>query len=277
MTHFAALIIVPDPDGTIPVDNVEALITEMLAPFDENIVMEPYQKPCYQCNGTGKYAGGHDGTRALPANDEHPEVKPGDPCPAAPGGRYFQADEPDENCIDGKVWSQYNPNSKWDWWVIGGRWPNKLMAHKDAETINPQPTALGGQWDGQRTAGARKRDIDWEGMGVAQSEDAASWWDKAVAQVAEHAFNDPEEAAKMMYWTAGARAGETREEYIQRQVKFSAGAILTGDGVWHEMGRHGWFGTQEDGIGEDAWAKEVKRIVDEAGEHDWFVFCDLHI
>lgn len=27
---------------------------------------------------------------------------------------------------DGNSWSTYNPRSKWDWWALGGRWPNSL-------------------------------------------------------------------------------------------------------------------------------------------------------
>lgn len=28
---------------------------------------------------------------------------------------------------EGNVLSTYNPNSEWDWWVIGGRWSNDLL------------------------------------------------------------------------------------------------------------------------------------------------------
>lgn len=31
---------------------------------------------------------------------------------------------------DGNVWSTYNPDSKWDWYQVGGRWPDSLYDWK---------------------------------------------------------------------------------------------------------------------------------------------------
>ena len=39
---------------------------------------------------------------------------------------------------EGNVLSTYNPNSKWDWWVIGGRWSNELL-HKGENLEDQAP------------------------------------------------------------------------------------------------------------------------------------------
>lgn len=43
----------------------------------------------------------------------------------------------EEDCIDeeGNLWSTYNPNSKWDWYSIGGRW-NGVLKTKDGKNTN---------------------------------------------------------------------------------------------------------------------------------------------
>ncbi len=43
--------------------------------------------------------------------------------------------QPDENCEDcegsGVIRSTYNPEAKWDWWSIGGRWNGLLIGNRD--------------------------------------------------------------------------------------------------------------------------------------------------
>lgn len=55
-----------------------------------------------------------------------------------------QKDQPDEKCEEckgkGKVSSTYNPKSKWDWWVIGGRWAGRITASKVPDDENPFTT-----------------------------------------------------------------------------------------------------------------------------------------
>ena len=40
----------------------------------------------------------------------------------------YEADEIDENC---GIISTYNPNSKWDWYSVGGRWKGLLLVKSD--------------------------------------------------------------------------------------------------------------------------------------------------
>lgn len=56
---------------------------------------------------------------------------------------------------DGRWGYMANPNAKWDWWVIGGRWKDSLL-HKD----------------GTRCDTCQLKNIDWEGMKQMHVEDA---------------------------------------------------------------------------------------------------------
>lgn len=44
--------------------------------------------------------------------------------------RYYEEDQIGEN---GEIYSTYNPNSKWDWYSIGGRWSGRLLKLKNGE------------------------------------------------------------------------------------------------------------------------------------------------
>lgn len=52
--------------------------------------------------------------------------------PPQSGYRYVLIDD-DNNVV--KVIDRTNPNSKWDWWVVGGRWSNRLRTHQQ-EWVN---------------------------------------------------------------------------------------------------------------------------------------------
>lgn len=45
---------------------------------------------------------------------------------------WFDRESIDE---DGNYWSEYNPNSKWDWYQIGGRWSN-ILALKNGNEVD---------------------------------------------------------------------------------------------------------------------------------------------
>ncbi|AOQ24615.1 hypothetical protein MTAT_19600 [Moorella thermoacetica] len=62
---------------------------------------------------------------------------------------------------EGKFGYWQNPNAKWDWWQIGGRWKRKLLVN--------------GTW----VDSARIKDIDWQGMKRAAAREARVRWKKS--------------------------------------------------------------------------------------------------
>lgn len=152
MSHFALLVITPN--GTP--EEAE----ELLKPFDENLSVEPYTKPCW-CLGTlakirvqdqldkefplkelqfefhsrkdirdateeSKLAGNFGFSSYI--DDEWDKFYEH---PRQMRRRDLMGEQPDQNqvdpnCIDccgsGVEQSTYNPNSKWDWYRIGGKW-----------------------------------------------------------------------------------------------------------------------------------------------------------
>lgn len=56
--------------------------------------------------------------------------------------RWYEEDMIDEN---GNIYSTYNPNSKWDWYTIGGRWTGGLVTKEGRETNSDYVSEI--DWD----------------------------------------------------------------------------------------------------------------------------------
>ena len=84
---------------------------------------------------------------------------------------------------NGEIYSTYNPNSKWDWYEIGGRWYKSLLTKKENEdVIEYGENDLFYNWnelktpDGyKRVNGAKIKDIDFKKMNENQKEPFYPW------------------------------------------------------------------------------------------------------
>lgn len=133
MSHFLTLVLLNKEDKEI----IEEKVVELLAPFDENMEVTPYIRETKQ-QLTEEYNQCMDDVRNKP---ESYLAK-------------LQAKEKDSNgnSIDllrmtleefndwyhgkrlydneGNYLSTYNPNSKWDWYRIGGRWDGEIQSNR---------------------------------------------------------------------------------------------------------------------------------------------------
>lgn len=157
-----------------------------------------------------------------------------------------------ENCIDedGNITSIYNPNSKWDWYEIGGRWAEMLSVGKEKVdyavmtdiNFNPKPT---------------KEEIeeytkDWNNVMNGKSFYTAEYYLERYGSL---------------------------ENYIKECSRISTFALLTPDGEWHEPGQMGYFGistaTTDD---EKKFKDEYMNIINKYNTDNYiFVVVDCHI
>lgn len=181
MSHSTVLVIGP---------NVE----EQLAPFDENLAVEPYPKPVdadtlqrmiehYRKEGTPT----QQRTAVLARYDEATGFVLG--VELADVQRLYHAyddcelrlaDQPKQSGDSAYVYlSTYNPRSRWDWFAVGGRWTGFYKLKRGARGLTGEP--------GLRTEKAKpgyadqcfKRDVDVEGMRVEAEIAAATRYDAA--------------------------------------------------------------------------------------------------
>ena len=156
----------------------------------------------------------------------------------------------DEN---GNLLTTYNPNSKWDWYQIGGRWAGLLRVKDDTDGIRGNPSLLMDEFEykSNEVDSAQFGDIDWEKMlhDPEQEKKLRDFWKSAI-----NTENDKERFDKGILWTPKYYLDmyKTEDEYVRRLTLFSTYAVVTNDGVWHGKGDMGWWGISSESNDEAA-------------------------
>lgn len=245
MSHFSVLVI---GDG----------VEKKLAPYNENIEVEPYEREC-KC---GLYKAEHqaceqardelgfdnfddfwakarkrDGGKELERKyHERAEVLlEANPDKEKPNPEY-------EECGGtGTRTTDYNPKSKWDWHEIGGRWRGMLLLKPGCKGYLGRPGIFDNE--PERPEGvdqARFGDIDWERI---QNDDTRKLelereWDELI--------NPPKDKPSFYKPEYYLERFGTKENFVKRLMLFATYAVVTPDGEWHEAGKMGWWGMSSD-------------------------------
>lgn len=188
-----------------------------------------------------------------------------------------------------KVFRRTNPNSKWDWYVLGGRYESRLLSKSSPGAFDRLPTS----------------DIDWDRMIMQAASDAGARWDEVRKIVGGNKipdykkildqFNGNHELAKASYWSYPGMSGLgqdmdfifddnkewfnlSREEYSARvgNMWIRPYAWLQ-DGKWHSRGDMGWFGISYDEMDKDEWALLVPELIKNLGPDKVLSVIDCHI
>jgi len=167
----------------------------------------------------------------------------------------------DEN---GDIISTYNPDSKWDWYVIGGRWKGMLVLKPGKLGQRGRPGLLTKMTD--NCDSAYVADVDFHRMRQQILQELRPY-EQAMTK-----GNYKEEYMRERY--------PTEREYMQRNSSFYTFAVLTPDGTWHAPGEMGWFGmssaaTETEREWEDTY---YDRFIKPAIEKGWYMtIVDCHI
>lgn len=199
-----------------------------------------------------------------------------------------------------------NPNKKWDYWIIGGRWSQFFKAKEgcsgeiqlrttfDGRTISPDKEG----WFDK----IKKGDIDFDGMNQATLKLKLSYYDR-VHFVLEGTpipnqwiyYKDQSDIklAREQYWSqpgmkllkeANPDVGDfdqyliSREDYIKQYEKAgSTPFAFVKDGVWHSKGEMGWFGISHNNQDELVWQKQFSDAVDSVTDSTLLTIVDCHI
>lgn len=241
MSHFAVLVLHEEDQS----------IRDLLAPYDENLEVEPYIK--------------YTRTQAInKMREEYPNT-----CKDMSEDEIFQeACEWYGNMVDDddNILSTYNPHSKWDWWVVGGRFNGMLHII---------PTALDGYHDAEYVNSAFVRHVKWvRPLDKEKRKDIIKWWnvniEGAEGEKDKYFFYNPE------YYKERFKDAET---YIKTQELPCYHAVVTPDGIWHEPSQMGWWAcTDGDPADELEWDLHFKERFIDTAEFDWVAtIVDCHI
>jgi hypothetical protein len=270
MSHFAVWVV-----G----DNVD----EQLAPYDEGLHIEPYKE---YWNGKQEETVirllGKDNeefvkeleTKTSNAErwsfmvntwNEHYEIQPGD-------SEYLYFDE-----FGIYAMSTYNPDSKWDWYQIGGRWAGEFKAKDGFEHLGIVGEKSWGMEDEDPYAnnyfdGLPFAAIDFDAMITYRVNRAGQLWDEW------HEKDALGEKQLPKSWALGADPEETKEEYLERVQKTCITPFaMCVDGTWYEKGKMGWFGVSTDEVSQDDWVKFVHKTLNELDGNTMVTMVDCHI
>lgn len=258
----------------------EEMVEELLAPFDENIEMEPYiyktkeqivkefresveemkksmeayEKGEYDTKKYSTYWLKGDSGELTDYNKERLEL-------------YEKSDEEiyqwyregeDEECFDkdGNELSTYNPKSKWDWYSVGGRWDGYFKLK-----------------DGSNANSAKISDIIWEGTPEEKAE-AKEFWEQVVEGKLPSPGKEPAFSVwKKEYYTDRYNS---KEDYIERVTAAHPYAVVTPEGEWIAPGEMGWFSSSEDGQAQAEYENWFKDFVSKHQDY-YITLVDCHI
>lgn len=346
MSHFAVIVVIQD--RVMPEQILDRIDQEM-APFMENCCAEPdrmYMKffdtedemmKEYE-EGSQEYIVMPDGRLLLPWDEEFRVKDPKDPMgfmtknepPAELERRvvpfkekfptfdeYVQSwhgrEERDETMKRYGYWQ--NPNAKWDWYEVGGRWAGYFQLK------NGRRGGKGSQYNftGRLEATGDKADIclkdavDFEAMrneyevraikrydlvwGAIEGTQEPEPWE----HIREKFKDDIDEARKQYHDQSRVKAFQElcnseegreifgffasveeyqvpREQYIQNARNNAAVpfAILK-DGKWYEQGKMGWWGIATNEKDPETWNSMVAKLMDDLPGDTILAACDCHI
>jgi len=208
--------------------------------------------------------------------------------------------------------STYNPKSKWDWYLLGGRWNGFLKLKEDTTgTMGEQSWASEPNEIGYCDE-TIKKNIDVKGMEDECEKEAGERYDKVMSFIKdtpvptkwsdfiERVKNDEitNDIARMLYHNqprlkavstveAIKELGYfievenfevTREEYVQRaRNKALSTYAIVKDGEWYQKGEMGWWGMSNDEMTQEEWDIKLTEMFDELPDDTLISIIDCHI
>ena len=176
-----------------------------------------------------------------------------------------------------------NPKSKWDWYLLGGRWTGSLILKLDRAGVVGKPGLNTLPASGGRADQALKGDVDFKVM------------DRDVLNTAEELYDSfiykgrPEDRG-LAYFQFGISAVKvevsqeypdgwrvpTKEEWLERQDGLLLHAILH-EGEWLEIGEMHMFGVVTEKIEEREWIEKCRSLIQNLDDGALLSVYDLHI
>ena len=265
MSHFMVAVMAKDEED----------IGRLLEPYDENLEVEPY----VQCRKNELLELAKEKQKRLLGARAKEILEPVEM-------RILKA-ETDEELYwayrefangnydeEGNEVTTYNPLSKWDWYMIGGRYTNRVAI----DAGNPDVIALqNGEVRGgiRFVDGARIKNIMFSKMKPVTEEEAIRQWRLLIGS------EEPkdEDEKMFLFFSDTADMYDGLEDYILSETTFSPYAFIDSSGNWHERGNMGWFGmestTKET---RQSFEKEFLDYISSPEHQDeYMVIVDCHI
>ena len=199
-----------------------------------------------------------------------------------PNSPYAVFEEDEDYDVDestGKPGRWYNPNARWDWYCVGGRWAGqlKLLEGRTGRYGSEYTADERKKLEKGRCDSARVTDCDFSQDQEAYKK-ALRFWEVAVE--GKPRTKEEEDAFFGVYVPKYyIQQYGNQENYAKHLSIFLPYAYLTPDGEWHETGRMGWWGI-DDATAEsrEAYRKSFEAYLEEARTQNLLItIVDCHI
>ncbi|WP_410735950.1 hypothetical protein [Citrobacter koseri] len=184
-----------------------------------------------------------------------------------------------------------NPNKKWDWYVLGGRWGGFFL-HKNGMRVN---VLRKGELDIAGMVSDKailaKREYESFSSAISGHEFPRTW-----SSVREELNSDGIEKAREVYHAQPAIKalkdcgidrvfgctveyfGNNEQDFVTRQANsaLSAYAIIH-ENTWIAKGEMGWFGMSDDDLTQDEWNDKVSELIASLPDDTLLSLFDCHI
>ena len=152
-----------------------------------------------------------------------------------------------------------NPNAKWDWWEIGGRWHNELRLKQ-----------------GEKCDQAQLKDIDLS-PNVEELAKARRFWEVCVEGQPLARNENPGDFKPFFRREYYIDQFGDKETYATRVTGFTCWAFVAPNGEWYENGRMGWFAANDaTKESRDRFALELENML-KSDPNLWLTIVDCHI
>ncbi len=193
----------------------------------------------------------------------------------------FEEDADGEmNEVLGKRGCWHNPNAKWDWWVLGGRWRGQLKLKEGRTGIYGKVSWMNkdAPVDTARCDQALVADCDFSADPKAY-EQALRTWEILVEGSPLRDGEKETDYLRLYKPEYYIRQYGTKEDYARSLSMFNTFAFVTATGEWHEAGSMGWFGIDSSTAdSRKAYQEEFAEYLKEAGVQGLYIsIVDMHI
>lgn len=222
-------------------------------------------------------------------------------------GANDSADDHDDGWVrfvDGVVTEAFdrtNPNKKWDWWVIGGRYQGRLASRTlGLKQDQVQVCDLAFSMMKQQASAQRRAWLNDIMLKCGYSDEDALLAAIRASQEAHAAFRAlPKEEQEVNRgsnfipwleahgWGHSAALGkvwdvpnilpdQTLDTWVDAALLLSCYAFVI-DGTWNERGEMGWFGMASNEMSEEEWQKQIGEMLAKLKPTQWVTVVDCHI
>lgn len=167
-----------------------------------------------------------------------------------------------------------NPNAKWDWFSIGGRWTGYFKPKENKTGKLGRPGVFKNKANDGYVDIIRKGDVDWKSMKADNRKQALETWTKKLEkQNPKKPTSDFESTFKPC---SKEELEKRKNDFIRINSSSSTFAVIK-DGKWYERGQMGWWACVSNEEDPDDWNKKFDELIDNLSDDTYLALVDCHI